>query len=153
MSRYLSIQDEDVLFLSEGLCLQARKKAVIFGRYSIVYHKIEKVINDHAPEAFRTASALRWRVSHRNELLFRQADLAKELQLSTSTISRHIKQLRELGIISPNPTAPGSAWLIHPLFAWYGGAKEKENYWESLDGSHPFKQLGIVPKFNEDFSQ
>lgn len=153
MSRYLSIHDEDVLFLSEGLCLQARKKAVIFGRYSIVYHKIEKIINDHAPEAFRTASALRWRVSHRNELLFRQADLAKELQLSTSTISRHIKQLRELGIISPNPTAPGSAWLIHPLFAWYGGAKEKENYWESLDGSHPFKQLGIVPKFNEDFSQ
>lgn len=143
MSRFLSLQDEDVIFLKEGMCLQARSKAVFFGRYSIVYHKIEKVINDRAPEAFRTASVLRWDVKYRNEVLFIQGALAKELNVSVPTVSRHLKLLRDIGILVPNPKAPNSAWLIHPLFAWYGGAKEKEKYWDSLPPDHPFKAVGV----------
>lgn len=108
-----------------------------------MYHKIEKVINDKAPEAFRTASVLRWGVQHRNEVLFLQGLLAKELNVSVPTVSRHLKLLRDIGILVPNPKAPNSAWLIHPLFAWYGGAKEKEKYWDSLPSDHPFKAVGV----------
>ena len=147
MSRHLKLQDEDVIILDESLCLQARQKAVIFGRYSIVYHRVEKVINDKAPEAFRTASVLRWRVKHRNELLFLQADLANELNLSVPTVSRHLKMLRDIGLIVPNPLAPNSAWLIHPLFAWYGGAKEKEKYWKELPAGHAFRQIEVEPEY------
>lgn len=108
-----------------------------------MYHKVEEIISQKTPEAFRTAAEIRRRVRSTNEVTFNSAALAVALDVSRPTISRHLKQLKELGIIVPQYEQVGQAWLIHPLYGWYGGGKAKDKYWQSLAQDHPFKKLMV----------
>lgn len=99
-------------------------------------------LGELAPETLRTLARLIHKVERENRVYFRQIDLARELHVQPRTIGRHIKKLRELGVIEPsedsNPFAVYS-WRICPYFVWIKeDAQKMRNYLQALPADHLF---------------
>ena len=80
-------------------------------------------------------------VAFRNEAQATHEKLAELSGKSLPTIARHMRQLRESGIVINNEQVPYASYLFHPLYLWRGTAKQRDEYWNSLAPDHPFKKL------------
>ncbi len=137
------IQAKDGLTVAAGVKLVGRAKLPSIGKFTMVYECLELLIRDAAPELFSTVVTLRSMVNYENQVVFSQASLAKDMGVTRLTISRHIKRMRELGLIVPDPReynmqAP-RVWRMHPKLVWRGNGETVREYLNELPAKHVFK--------------
>lgn len=108
----------------------------------MIYEDIEILLRDHAPETLTTVITLKTLVKYDNQVIFRQSSLAKEMGVTILTVQRHIKKLRELTLLIPDPreenTLRPRVWRLHPKLVWRGTGQEMRNYLAALPPNHPF---------------
>jgi DNA-binding transcriptional ArsR family regulator len=141
-TKHSHVTNGDRISLEKGTYLQAKQRLTFLGTFTMLYPYALDRLGALAPETLRTLARLIHKVERENRVYFRQADLARELHVQPLTIGRHIKKLRELGVIEPseesNPFSVYS-WRICPFFVWVkeDGAKMRD-YLASLPENHPF---------------
>ena len=82
-----------------------------------------------------------------NWLRISQSDIAKELDMQRSNISRAIKRLVEKGILHKGPKV-GTSWTyrLDPSFGWKGKASKKK---QTQDALRKAKELGLTVLDND----
>jgi hypothetical protein len=143
MHTHHSINANDRVSTAPGVDLVGKARLSFIGKFSVTYESIEMLLRDEAPETFPTVVTLKSMVQHDNQVIFRQADLAQAMGVAPLTIGRHIKKLRALGLLIPDPVDSESVhtrvWRIHPKLIWRGKGEEMRDYLNKLNSNHVFR--------------
>jgi biotin operon repressor len=140
------VKSQESVTVEPGVKLVGRAKLPNIGRFAMVYESLELLIRDNAPELFSTVVTLRSMVNYENQVVFSQSSLAEDMKVTRLTISRHIKRMRELGLIVPDPRehnmqAP-RVWRLHPKLVWRGNGETIREYLKELPTGHVFTLVG-----------
>ena len=111
----------------------------------MVYESLDILIRDNAPELFSTVVTLRSMVNFENQVVFSQSSLAEDMNVTRLTVSRHIKRMRELGLIVTDPREHNAAaprvWRLNPKLVWRGSGESMREYLGKLPKDHPFTHV------------
>lgn len=142
--------------VQEGTLLWVPKKARSqFGRdWFQMAQDTLKVLNQHRKtlgmEGMAVFNALLSRLDFENFIQVSQTEIAAELQMRPSNVSRAIKKLIEHGFLKTGPKVGKShTFQLHPELAWKGksqnhfGAREKARQanWTIIDGGNKQKVI------------
>lgn len=109
-----------------------------------------KTINSHRKalglEGLVVFNALMARLDFENYIQVSQSDIATELEMKASNVSRAVRKLVELGFVRQGPKVGRSlTYQLHPDLVWKGGAKNhhkasmsaRGDGWRVIDGGKP----------------
>jgi DNA-binding transcriptional ArsR family regulator len=134
----------DTISFAPDIKWEPKRKKKFIGKFLIMFPEIEQRFVLQAGEAQRTFQYIRTLVRYENEARFRQSTLARALGVSRGTIERHVKRLREMGVLIPDPTEEVTKsiyfWRIHPYLGWIGDTEDLDRYMKKLSTDHPFRQ-------------
>lgn len=129
-----------------------RPKSQFGDRWFQMAQQTLKIINQHRKElgleGVVVFNALMARLDFENFIQVSQSDIADELQMKTSNVSRAVKKLCDLGFIRRGPKVGRSfTYQLHPELAWKGKpkghhtAKEqaRQQGWKIIEGGLPEK--------------
>ena len=141
MSRAIRTKDNDELYLDSNQYLQVKRRYNYYGAFTVMNLALLTHANKSTIGASVTLNVLINIVSHQNEAQATHEAIARLSNRSLPTVARHMRQLRESGLIINNEKVPYASYMIHPLYLWKGTAKQRDAYWDSLPPTHPFKIL------------
>ena len=124
-----------------------RAKSQFGDRWFQMAQQTLKVINEHRKElgleGVVVFNALMARLDFENFIQVSQTEIAEELQMRTSNVSRAVKKLCDLGFIRRGPKVGRShTYQLHPELAWKGKAKghhtakeqARQQGWKIIEG-------------------
>lgn len=130
--------------------IPTRPKSQFGDRWFQMAQQTLKIINQHRKElgleGVVVFNALMARLDFENFIQVSQSDIAEELEMRTSNVSRAVKRLCDLGFIRRGPKVGRSfTYQLHPELAWKGKpkghhtAKEqaRQQGWKIIEGGAP----------------
>lgn len=103
-------------------------------------------------EGFVVFHALLARLDWQNFIQVSQTEIAKEVEMKTSNVSRAMKKLLDLGFVRQGPKVGKSyTYQLHPELAWKGGNKPhfharesaRREGWQIIEGGKGQGQLDL----------
>lgn len=142
MSRhYHNVPDGTKVFFEKNQYIQIRRRQKNYGEFRMSYQEFIRYVTLEAPDALPTLHALTWLGDVQNQSRVSHEQLSREIGKSIPTVARHMKRLRELGVVANEVNVPYACYRIHPLLAWRGKVEERNDYIEGLGRDHPFTKL------------
>lgn len=120
-------------------------KRIYLGDYALMFLSATDKATREAYEATPTLDILKSRVEHGNLVRIRSSQIAQILGVSEQTVERHLKKLRNLGLIVPdsvdaNRVRSISNWRICPYIAWKGKIEVLAAYLKTLPKDHKWHE-------------
>lgn len=144
MSNHTELLKGDSISLSYGDKLVAKSKSSYIGDFKIMFKNAMLRATKEAYEATPTLNVLMANVERDNLVRLRHTRIAKALNVSTQTVERHLKKLRDLKLIEADEAEDGKVraifnWRICPYLAWKGSTDNMPAYINSLAADHPWR--------------
>jgi predicted transcriptional regulator len=124
--------------LENQIVVFPKKKTPPFENWSLINNmdiqKIAKLgLNASTHNVFWYMLSL---LDYNNEIFFNQAECARELQMSPSTVCNSVKHLEKNGLISKTTKKAGMmyTYMINPSLVYKGENKKYSNTWDSFMG-------------------
>jgi hypothetical protein len=113
------------------------------GRFFIWSQFAMERVGKETPHAAGTLLRLLARVERENQLYFHSVEFANQLGIPRTTLENHFNQLRELGVVVPDPKQETRnrgivLWRLCPFLVWVGTADALRAYLKTLRKDHPF---------------
>lgn len=143
MPNHTHLANGDSVSLATGDKLFAKTRGPYIGAFFLMFHAALGKAAKEAYEAMPTLSTLIANVEQGNLVRLRSITIAHKLGVTLTTVERHIKKLRSLGIIEPD-SAEGDKqrgvfnWRICPFLGWSGGTDKLHAYLKTLPPEHPW---------------
>jgi hypothetical protein len=141
MSQHHRPKTGDKVFLERNQYIQIRCRGQNYGDFALVYKDYLRHVQQQAPEALPTLVTLIYFNDMQNVVRATHEFIASQSGASIPTVARHMKRLRELGVVINDVMVPYACYLVHPLLTWKGKATDRDKYIAGLGTDHPFTQL------------
>ena len=154
MSTHTHLNDGDTATVDRKSKIKIQAALTRLGQFNMIHSYAQEKVAVEAPHATTTLLRLLARVELENQLYFSATQFSRLLNIPRSTLESHFNQLRELGVIVPDPKQEDRArgivlWRVCPFLVWVGTGDNMRKYLKTLPPDHSFFNY-LDPEFRDN---